>query len=214
MRLDEPPPLPLVPAGVRTALRRLDTDAGVHLLGWVITAVLLLGVVVLVGRGGSQPADPTLEGAVATTTTAAATAPAASGRIPGFGETRARLTTASGTRDLCVAVAATDAARRQGMMRRTDFGGYDGMVFVFQGDTSASFYMRATPLPLSIAWFDRDGRFVGTADMDPCPDKAGCPTFDPGQPYRLALEVPRGALDAVGVRTGSTLVLGGPCGAA
>lgn len=209
MRLDEPPSLPTLPAGVRIALRRLDTEAGVRLLGWVIAALMLLGFVVLVGRGGSQPADPTLEGAVPTTAPTTPAAPA--GRIAGFGEARARLTTATVTRDLCVAVASSDATRRQGMMGRTDFGGYDAMVFVFQGDTTASFYMRATPLPLSIAWFDRDGRFVGTADMDPCPDKAGCPTFDPGRAYRVALEAPRGALDALGVSAGSTLVLGGSC---
>ena len=212
MRLDEPPPIRNAPAGVRTALRRLDTEAGTRLLAWTIAGLLVLGLVVLVGRGGSQPADPTLAGAATSPTTVAGAA--AGGRIPGFGETRARLKTGSVAKDLCVAVAETDGQRRQGMMRRTDFAGYDGMVFVFQGDTTASFYMRATPLPLSIAWFDRDGRFVGTTDMPPCPDQAGCPTYDPGRAYRLALETPRGALDALGVSAGATIALGGTCGTA
>ena len=60
MTLDEPPALPGLPLRVQLVLRRLDTEAGVRLLGWIIAALVGLALVVLVGRGGSTPADPRL----------------------------------------------------------------------------------------------------------------------------------------------------------
>ena len=204
MTLDEPPPLSNLPVGVQVALRRLDTEAGVRVLGWVIAAVLVLALAVLVGRGGSKPADPSFEGASAPTL----------GRsgIPGYSGVRLMVTDANGTHELCVALAATDTLRHRGMTGRTSFGGYDGMVFVFPADTNASFFMRDTPLPLSIAWFDARGAFVSATDMAPCPDRDGCPTFEAARPYRTAVEVPEGQLGPLGIGPGTTTALGSACG--
>jgi uncharacterized membrane protein (UPF0127 family) len=110
-----------------------------------------------------------------------------------------------------VLLAATSEQRQRGLMEVTDLGGYAGMLFVWDADASSSFYMRNTPTPLSIGWFDADGELVSTADMDPCPDVDGCPTYPADGRYRFALEVPQGSLDAVGVVDGSTLAVGGPC---
>jgi uncharacterized membrane protein (UPF0127 family) len=96
-------------------------------------------------------------------------------------------------------------------MGRGDLGGFDAMVFRFDADTTGSFYMRNTPLPLSIAWFDRNGVFVSSADMEPCPDRAGCPDYTAAAPYRLAVEVPKGGLGALGIDAGSSLMVGGGC---
>lgn len=111
----------------------------------------------------------------------------------------------------CALLAETTAQHMRGLMGRTDLGGYAGMLFRFRSDTSGGFYMRNTPLPLSIAWFDADGRLVSTADMDPCLDQAECPTYRPAGPYRYALEVPQGDLGPLGVRPGSRLEVGGAC---
>jgi len=111
----------------------------------------------------------------------------------------------------CVLLAATSEQRQRGLMEVTDLGGYAGMLFVWDGDVSSSFYMRNTPTPLSIGWFDADGALVSTADMDPCADIEGCPTYPSGGRYRFALEVPQGSLDDVGVTGGSTLAVGGSC---
>ena len=72
IRWDEPPDLTGLPPGAQLALRRLDTDAGVRLLGWIITVLVGLAVVVLIGRGGSTPKDPTVvtnQGPAVTVTT-------------------------------------------------------------------------------------------------------------------------------------------------
>ena len=39
-------------------------------------------------------------------------------------------------------------------MEVTDLQGYDGMLFKFSSDYTGAFYMKDTPLPLSIAFFD------------------------------------------------------------
>jgi uncharacterized membrane protein (UPF0127 family) len=199
--LDELPPLEGAPPAVRELLHRLDTEAGVRRLRWIIVALVVLAVAVFIGRGGSRPADPVLvDGSLAP-----------SGRISGFGEAVATLATAAGPRQLCVAVADTPVQRATGLMGRTDLAGYDGMLFRFTGPSQATFYMRNTPLPLGIAWFDAAGRFVSSAQMEPCPDRDGCPTYGATGPYTMALEVPATAFAGLGAGPGSTLTVGGPC---
>ncbi|MGH9291119.1 MAG: DUF192 domain-containing protein [Acidimicrobiales bacterium] len=130
----------------------------------------------------------------------------------GFGEVAIAVTGPDGeVTGWCVLLAATSDQRQRGLMEVTDLGGYAGMLFVWDGDVSSSFYMRNTPTPLSIGWFDADGALVSTADMDPCADVEGCPTYPSGGSYRFALEVPQGSLDDVGVVGGSSLAVGGSC---
>ncbi len=86
-----------------------------------------------------------------------------------------------------------------GMRRRTDFGGADGMLFDLGrvvGASAVGFVMDGVTLPLAIAWFDGDGLLVGTAVMAPCA-ASPCPvTRAPGR-YRWAIEAPVGAFDDV-----------------
>jgi uncharacterized protein len=97
-------------------------------------------------------------------------------------------------------------------MEVTDLGGYEGMVFVFDADTDGGFWMRNTPTPLSIAWFDAAGEFVSATDMAPCPDdESDCPVYPPEGTYRFAIEVFQGDLDGLGAGPGSRLRLGGEC---
>lgn len=94
----------------------------------------------------------------------------------------------------------------------TDLGGKVGMAFVFPEQSTAAFYMFATLLPLSVAWFDASGRFLGDAAMAPCRTAAAdCPHFEAPAAYRLALEVPQGRLGTLGIGPGSTVHLGGTC---
>jgi uncharacterized membrane protein (UPF0127 family) len=98
-------------------------------------------------------------------------------------------------------------------MEVTDLEGYAGMLFVWDEDVSTQFYMRNTPTPLSIAWFDADGALVSTADMAPCLGTDDCPLYGAEGPYRFALEVPQGQLPSAGVDEGSVLRVGGDCAA-
>jgi uncharacterized membrane protein (UPF0127 family) len=114
----------------------------------------------------------------------------------------------------CVAEALTEAERETGLMGRRDLGGYIGMAFVFPAAVTERFWMKDTLIPLDVAWFAADGRFVGEASMSPCPaSTVSCPTYGPGFSYTLALEVPRGGLAALGIGPGSSVHLGGSCAA-
>ncbi len=132
--------------------------------------------------------------------------------LDGFAETAVSISDASGNvTGCCVLVAVTAGQRAQGLMEVTDLGGYDGMLFVWNADTSGGFWMRNTPMPLSIAFFDAEGGFVSATDMEPCGDSESCPTYPSGGSYRFALEVPQGMLDDLGVGEGSTIDIGGAC---
>ena len=117
----------------------------------------------------------------------------------------------SAARALCLLLAGSAEQRQQGLMHVTDrsLGGYDGMLFSFAEETTGSFWMRSTPMPLSIAFFDADGGLVSSTDMAPCGDSSACPTYAADGPYRYALEVPKGRLPALGVTDGATLEVGG-----
>lgn len=173
------------------------------------------------GRGG--PAPVLTEDALAA---ASGGAPAARGAgldeppgpadrraVAGEAEVAAAITAADGrVTACCLLVAAAPEQRQRGLMEVEGLGGYAGMVFVWDQDTTGGFWMRDTIVPLSIAWFDAEGAFVSSTDMAPCPDdEPDCPIYEPAGPYRFALEVPQGDLDELGVGPGSRLALGGPC---
>jgi uncharacterized protein len=157
--------------------------------------------------------------------TTAGDAPAAAGseldelpgevdRVPleGFDEVAVAITDGDGdVVGWCVMLAQDAEQRGRGLMEVEDLQGYPGMLFVWDTDSSSSFYMRNTPMPLSIAWFDADGALVSETDMEPCADEPDCPLYPSGGTYRFALEVPQGDLPELGVGPDSTLRVGGEC---
>ena len=111
-------------------------------------------------------------------------------------------------------IADDEASQQQGLMGVTDpeLGGRAGMLFRFPTEVSNAFWMKDTPLPLSIAWFNSDGGFVSSADMQPCPTGTRtCPSYSAKGPYRTAIEVPLGGLESLGLVAGSRLVIGDEC---
>ena len=123
--------------------------------------------------------------------------------------TRARITTATGaTVTVEVEVADEPDERERGLMGRTELADGEGMVFLFGGPTTVSFWMKDTPIPLSIAFWNAQGRIIAILDMAPCAADP-CPTYAPGLPYVGALEVPRGFFLERGIATGDPIVLEG-----
>jgi uncharacterized membrane protein (UPF0127 family) len=183
-----------------------------RILGWTIGVVLVAGLLSFLAKGADGPKDPYLKSTAAaaapSTATTQVTAVVARTAVPGFGEVGIRI--ASGPK-LCALLAQTQAQRARGLMGRTDLAGHAGMVFVFPSTATDTFYMRNTPMPLSIAWFDATGRFVSAADMVPCADRPDCPQYAATNPYRYALEVPEGGLSSLGVGPGTVLTVGGSC---
>ena len=188
----------------------------------MVRRLLVLGALVVVfGAGCSSgggpstvstaPVAPTTP-AVPSVTGTVATLPVA--RPEGFTAVTLRVTGADGTvHESCVLLADDDAKRARGLMDVDNLGGYDGMIFRFDSPIEAMFYMYRTRLPLSIAFFDRDGRYVSASDMPPCTATRArdCPVYGAARPYTDALEVPQGGLGALGVAAGSRIDVGGAC---
>lgn len=106
-----------------------------------------------------------------------------------------------------VLIADSARERVRGLMGVLDLVGYVGMVFVWTEQVEVSFWMRDTPMPLSIAFIDSGGMLVSTADMEPCLDRTvTCQSYGAAGPYSTALEVPQGTLGDIGVETEATMV--------
>ncbi len=93
-------------------------------------------------------------------------------------------------RRLLVAVASSPADHARGLMGVVDFGDLDGMLFVFDPPRPVAFWMKDTPVPLHVGYFDADGKLFQVESMNVCPD-GNCPTYPSSGPVRWALEIPR-----------------------
>jgi uncharacterized membrane protein (UPF0127 family) len=98
-------------------------------------------------------------------------------------------------------VAATDASRSYGLMHRTSLPENHGMLFVYKQTSTTCFWMKNTPLPLSIAFIDANGRIVTIADMEPLKLDSHCPT----QPALYALEMEQGWFAHRQIKVGETV---------
>jgi len=139
----------------------------------------------------------------------------ASLRAQGFTKVTLRIRHADGNvEEHCVWLADSELERQQGLSEITDplIAGGGAMVFSFDADSDRTFWMKDTLLPLSIAWIDAAGAFVGTADMGLCPaDTTSCPRFRAGRPYRLAIEMAQGRLQDWGIGPDVTVTLAEAC---
>lgn len=113
----------------------------------------------------------------------------------GAAETRPGLPLQIGPHAFQVEIAATPQQRQRGLMGRTHLSADRGMLFVFEQPGRHCFWMRDTPLPLSIAFIDSAGRIAGLADMQPRSDSLHCPDAD----VRYALEVRQGEFQRRGI---------------
>ncbi len=94
-------------------------------------------------------------------------------------------------------LATTPESRAQGLMYRERMPANHGMLFVFETYASC-FWMRNTPLPLSIAFIDAQGIITRIAHMQPLSDTEHCPT----RPSPYALEMHQGWFERNGIAPG------------
>ncbi len=178
-------------------------------------AVGVVGLVALlfvaVGCGSSGSSGRSNEQTIARS----ASATERSLRSDGFTKVTLRIRHADGSIEVhCVWLADTEVERGRGVKEITDpsIGGGEAMAFLWVLDTTAEFWMKDTLLPLSIAWIDSAGAFVGSADMDPCPASSSrCPVFPAFRPYRLAIEMAQGRLQDWGIGPDATITLAEAC---
>ena len=143
----------------------------------VVVFLSVLGAYILRDTVDNVKAEPEPGSGVA-----AALADARPAQKPFVGLTEAQLALAD--KCLLVAIADQDAERVEGLRDALDLGPYDGMIFVYDEDTSARFTMANTPLPLDIGFYDAAGALINRLRMEPCPQgtDATCPTYRPTDP--------------------------------
>ncbi len=190
--------LDLPPRFASSALGRPRTATWLRRVVWLLAIV---AVASLFAVGGSQPDDPSFF---------------ARRPVPGFDEVTLKvLTVASGSTlsgsEQCSLLAATPLQQATGLMARRDLSGYASMVFRYAQDVDALSFNRNVPLALTVAWFDRDGRWLGSRDLEPCPDMEGCPTIAAPVPFRYAVKVEKGGLSRLGLGPGSQIALADGC---
>jgi len=159
--------------------------------GWHRGVLLVAGCWLLVAVLAACTAAPT-DATTATTSSATVATTFPAGSLDGFERRGVVVSGAPWT----VAVADTPALRSQGLMGIADLGDLSGMLFVFDDDTDAGFWMKDTLIPLDVAFFTVDGGFVDLLSMVPCVDDP-CPTYHASGPYRYALEADSGAFAAM-----------------
>jgi uncharacterized membrane protein (UPF0127 family) len=119
--------------------------------------------------------------------------------------TPARIRKANGeVVNMSIEVARTNEEQGTGLMGRPSLPADSGMLFVFKSVGRVSFWMKDTPLPLSIAFIAADGKIVDIQDMQPFSEQ----TVSPRQDHLYALEVTQGYFNQKGIKLGDIFTLG------
>ena len=94
--------------------------------------------------------------------------------------------------------ARTPDERERGLMERTEMPADHGMLFRFDDFRRHCLWMKNTPLPLSAAFMDEQGRIVDVIDLEPLSKAIRCSS----EPARYALEVNQGWFERNGIEVG------------
>ncbi len=104
-------------------------------------------------------------------------------------------------RQITAEVARTESERAHGLMGRRQLGPSEGMIFIFDRDQHLDFWMKDTPLPLSIAFLSSEGKILEIEDMQPFDLR----TIRSRLSARYALEMNQGAFQMLGIQEGDII---------
>lgn len=106
-----------------------------------------------------------------------------------------------GNKSIKVDIADTLIRQTFGLMGRTSLPKDTGMLFLFKEPIPACFWMRDTPLPLSIGFLDEEGILLSHEDMEPFTETKHCSK----QPVKYALEINKGWFEENKITLGEQL---------
>jgi uncharacterized membrane protein (UPF0127 family) len=92
--------------------------------------------------------------------------------------------------------------RRDGLMFRTQLDTNKGMVFVFEDESTRSFWMKNTLIPLDVIYLSSDLMIVDIQSMPPCGDLNPCPSYPSYVASRYAVELNAGTADRLHLEIG------------
>ena len=106
-----------------------------------------------------------------------------------------------GQHSLDVYVARSAEERAMGLQHRQEMPADEGMLFMCDAPQPQSFWMKDTPLPLSIAFLDDSGTIVQVGDLEPHSTEP----HECEDPVRYVLEVNRGWFEERGIGEGARI---------
>ncbi|UCD79542.1 MAG: DUF192 domain-containing protein, partial [Desulfobacterales bacterium] len=105
---------------------------------------------------------------------------------------------------LTVELAATPTARACGLAHRNELPPTHGMLFIFPDVRPATFWMKDTRIPLSIAFVDESGKIINIRNMAPMQTDV---QYHSAGPAKYALEVNQGWFKKNGIEAGDHVVM-------
>ncbi|MEJ2164361.1 MAG: DUF192 domain-containing protein [Desulfobacterales bacterium] len=108
------------------------------------------------------------------------------------------------SRTLTVELAATPSARACGLSHRSKLPQDHGMLFIFPNPIAATFWMKDTWIPLSIAFIDDAGKIMNIQDMTPMQTEV---QYSSSGRAKYALEVNQGWFKGNGIGAGDRVVM-------
>jgi uncharacterized membrane protein (UPF0127 family) len=92
-------------------------------------------------------------------------------------------------------LAITLVEREQGLMYRQKMAFDQAMLFVFDEESSHSFWMKNMLIPLDLLWLDKDKRIVHIEQNAPPCQQEPCPTYTSQIPALYVLELKAGSVE-------------------
>lgn len=109
-----------------------------------------------------------------------------------------------GDKSVRAQIAVRESEMQRGLMERRDLGANDGMLFVYARPQRMSFWMRNTPTPLNIGFFDKTGKLLEIYPLHPFDETGVSSTSDQ---LLMALEMKQGWFRENGIKPGAHLDL-------
>lgn len=109
-----------------------------------------------------------------------------------------------GDKPVRMQLAVLPGEQERGLMHRRDLGRDEGMLFVYARPQQMSFWMRNTPTPLDIGYFDASGTLLEVYPLQPFDERA---VTSRSREIKFPLEMNQGWFSANGVRPGAKLDL-------
>lgn len=100
-------------------------------------------------------------------------------------------------------VATTFSQRAQGLMNRTSLCPNCGMIFVFEGESQLSFWMKNTLIPLDIIFLDSSGTIINIEQGTPL----SLANISSTVPSKYVIELNSGTAKSLDLKPGDTIQL-------
>ncbi len=111
-----------------------------------------------------------------------------------------------GSKKVVVEIADDEEKRAFGLMKVTKLERDHGMLFIFERERPLSFWMKDTPIPLSIGFFNSKKMLVQILEMKTASVvQQNLPVYKSKVPCQYALEMPTGWYSANHIKLGSKL---------